>query len=124
MAISTIKGLAFPIVFGPLGHLNRASGAAKIAGNMKNIILTRLEDRETAPGFGTLGFSAVMRNFDPTTFALLEDVLGEALAIHENRAIVRDIEFVEGAEPGQLEVTILFSLKSTGEFSDLTALLE
>ena len=121
---TSIKGLSFPLKFGPLGHLSRASGAEKIAGNMKNIILTRVEDRETAPGLGTLGFSSVMRNIDQITFALLEDVLGSSLALHENRAIVRDISFEEGAEPGQLQVTILFSLRDTGEFSELTALLE
>ena len=119
-----IRGFAFPLRFGPLGHLERADGAEKISGNLKNIALTRLEERETAPGFGTLGFSALMRNIDTTTYALLRNVLSEAFAIHENRAVITDIQFTEGVEQGQLIADVEFKIKDTGEEAGFDATLE
>jgi phage baseplate assembly protein W len=123
MSRKPIKGLSFPLRFGPLGHLERSSGVTKLKENMEVIALTPLHSREMHDSFGSLGIDAVLRSIDESTFSLIRDVAGTAITEHEDRVIVRDVTSEEGLEEGQVFTTISFEVRNSDEFDDLTVLL-
>ncbi len=121
--MAEVKGLGFPLQFGPLGHLEKETGITKIKSNLKNIVLTSVEERFMEPSFGTIEMGLLFRNIDTTTFTLIRNIVATAIATHEPRVAVGEITFEAIPEDGQVNVTINFALRSSGEFDDLTVLL-
>ena len=120
-----ISGLYFPLKFGPLGHFERVTGIDKIYCNLKNIVLTTIEERFMEPTFGSIAFNTIFRNMDLSTTALIRDLLVSAINLHEPRVRVIDIQVKPSdSEDGLLEVAITFQFLATGQFNDLTVLYE
>jgi len=119
VALVETKGLAFPISFSPLGHLNRASGATKLKGNMSQIILTAVGERLMRPRFGTRGTKAVFRKTDEVTAALLQSTVVESLTMYEPRVQVVQVDvWPEDRPAGRfLLIRVGYRLRSSGEFS-------
>lgn len=87
----SVKGIDFPMRFGPLGHFERSSGARKLEGNMKCLIATRKRDRDMNPKVGTLAYSAVFRDVKPSIAILIGRESAKAIAAWEPRAQVRRV---------------------------------
>lgn len=123
MAIEDVKGLQFPLTFGPLGHFERASGIEKIKTNMATIILTSLEERLMEPQFGSVGMSMLFRNMSSTSYSLIRQIVADAIFNNEPRVLLKDVIVTGGQKEGRVEATVEFSLKESGEFAELTLLL-
>jgi len=121
---AVVKGFDFPLRFGPRGHLERATGAAKHVANLKNIFSTELEERIMAPQFGHLGFSQLLRNIDIITRSIARNSFEEAAAIHEPRVQVTQTDIDATTVPGQASVTLTFRVRNSQEFTDLSQLVD
>lgn len=118
-----LKGFAFPIRFNPLGHLERATGVNKLITNMVHIIKTATNERNMAFKFGTKGHQSLFRNLNETTEVVLRNLIARALGTQEPRVLVRAVEFESTPKLGILKATIVFSVKGSGRFRDLTTLV-
>ena len=123
MGLRQLKGFAFPMRFGPLGHFERASGIDKIKANMAHIVKSAIGERNMSFNCGILGDQVLFRNLTTTTFVILRDIIREALAMHEPRVNVRNIFIETEDKKGTLKANILFSVIGSGAFDDLTLIL-
>jgi len=123
-ATTVQKGLAFPLRFGGLGHLERASGKDKMKDMLSALILTSVEDRAMNPEYGTLGLSALFRNLDSTTVTLVKNLVTEAIYRYEPRVMVNGVNATADTVNGTLKIEVSYAIKSSGEFDDLIVLLE
>ncbi len=114
-----IKGMAFPIKIGPLGHFEGLSGSAKLKSNIKAIVMTALGDRLMRPRFGNLGFAYVFRNVDSATCTLLETATAEAIARHEPRVTVVGVSCSQGIEYGWIRTHVQYRINASGVFEQL-----
>lgn len=118
-----VKGLKFPIKFGPLGHLETVSGADKYTSNLKALISTELRQRIMAPKYGVTIMSMLFRNIDQADRVLISDIMTEAIYKFEKRVRVSDVSVEEGKEQGKIDITVKYMVRDSGEFDDLTIIL-
>jgi phage baseplate assembly protein W len=122
--MSNISGLRFPMRFGPLGHLERVSGVDKIFCNLKNIVLTSVEERLMEPDFGSQAFALIFRNMDSPNIVLIRDMLLNAISRHEPRITVKSIRVTPDQDNGRLQIDTAFIINQTGEFSETSFFYE
>ncbi len=123
MPFDPVRGLSFPLRFGPLGHFERSSGVRKLEDNMKQIVLTSVGERIMRPRFGTLGLKAVFRKLDDVTCSFLESEMRVALTKYEARAQILGVRcsaiFNRQGE-SSMRVTIQYRVRDSGEFRELS----
>lgn len=125
MAQTIPRGFAFPLKFGPRGHLNRASGRDKIKTNLHHIALTAVEDRPLNTPFGNLSYKQVFRNISDRTCLLVQDSIARAITKYEPRVSLRRVSCVEVIDDPKIdgsgiEVTLEYRIKDSGNYDDLT----
>ena len=91
MAREEITGIAWPLQFGPRGHVNRVKGKRRIQQNLEGIALTKVGERLRERDFGTIGYTLVMRNLTDARKILVSGLSADAMAEFEPRALVHDV---------------------------------
>lgn len=120
---SEVKGLLFPLRFDALGHFARSSGAAKLKGNIKTIILSALRERVMNPDFGSTGTKAVFRNMDAAFVVLVQDIVFTALHKHETRIRVTQVAVEPQPEEGQAIITVQYTVIASGAFDSIDVVI-
>lgn len=123
IASPIVKGIAFPMRFGPLGHLERSQGVRKLQDNMTAIVYTGKGERIMRENFGILGLQAVLRNPDEVMCTFVQGEAVEAFARDEPRVQVRQvdcnrIDTREGLH--KLNVLVVFRVRGTQEFDEFS----
>lgn len=121
--MAVVRGLAFPIRFGPLGHLERAEGEDKLLGNLRVIVVTALRERFMSPNFGSIGYSMLFRHLNRTTVRVIEQVTRDAIAQHEPRVSVVQVNVNPEYVEGRLTLAIKYRLVHSTALSDTTVVL-
>ena len=122
---TVIKGLAWPLRFGTLGHLERASGKDKIRSNIIRIVETAAGEQLMNPDFGTISYERVFKSMTSRTLVAIRDIVKEAISTQEPRVLVRLVRAEKHASiNGAMLVTVRYAFRTSGEFEELPITVE
>lgn len=96
-----------------------------IKNSVRNIILTGNFERPFQPNFGGNIKSMLFENLDENTIDTMQYILTDAIELYEPRVYVNYISFLEDeTDRNTISITISFTMKSTGQQTELTTILE
>ena len=122
--MSNLRGLSFPLRFGPTGSFVTSSGINKIKDNIKNIIYTSYGERFMSPNFGSVGYLSLFRNLAPQSIESHKTRLRESIEVSDNRIIVVDLDIIPADRDGRLFINMTFKLDNYSEYHDLSILIQ
>ncbi len=114
------RGLAFPLRFGPQGHLERAVGKDKLESNIRGVITTAMGERTMRSRLGTEAAGVVFRNFNTAHSTYVEATVQEALARYEPRVSVANVTAVSEEGGARIVIYIGYVIRSTGAFHEMS----
>ena len=122
MAASRIRTFAFPFQQGQLAFPKQATDADAIRASVIQIITTQKGERIMRPDFGCNAFSYVFQNNTEDFRIDAEREIRQALSRWEPRIRVDGIEITSDdiSEPGQILITVVYTITSTGEIQSTT----
>lgn len=114
------KGIAWPLQFGPLGHLNRVEGKERIKQNLVGIAMTQKGERIREKSFGTIGYSLIMRNVSAERGGMISFLASLAFSEWEPRARVREVQFrlVQVGNESQVHLIVPYTF-APGSLTDV-----
>lgn len=96
-----------------------------VKNSVRNIVLTGNFERPFQPEFGGNIKSMLFENLDEDTVDTMQYVLTQSIELYEPRVYVNNIIFNENAlDRNSIEITVSFTMKSTGQQADLVTILE
>ena len=122
MADPRIRSFAFPFSRGTQAFPKEATDAAAIKASLIQIVTTQRGERVMRPDFGCNAFSYVFENNTVEFRINAEREIRQAIAIWETRVRVESVTITSDdvTEPGQILITIVYTILSTGEVQQTT----
>lgn len=122
MAESRIRSFAFPFRQGDLAFPKEATDSDAIRASVIQIVTTQRGERVMRPDFGCNAFSYVFENNSPEFRTNVEREIRQSLAKWEPRVRVDGVRISSNdiSEPGQILISIAYTITATGEFSSVT----
>lgn len=113
----TIRSIAFPFREGDLSFPNEATDKDAIKASLIQIVCTGRGDRVMRPDFGCNAFSYVFESDSNMFRTNVEREVRTALATWEPRISVDGVAVESGnevTEPGQIIITIYYTIRASG----------
>ena len=110
MAVNDVFGFNFPFL-GENFVLPPQAGARIIKNDLKQLLLTSLEERVMRPTNGTIIRKTVFEMLDSITVSDLRDNIKHAINAFEPRVTFREIKVIGRADEGLVEIHVFVSLK-------------
>lgn len=122
MADPRIRSFSFPFKKGDLAFPKEAKDAAAIKASVIQIITTQRGERVMRPDFGCNAFSYVFENNNENFRTNTEREIRLAITRWETRVRVDSVRITTDdiTEPGQILITIVYTITSTGEVDSTT----
>lgn len=111
------RGIRFPFQFGAAGGVRVVEGVDKVKSNLECLVRTDQKERVIRKDVGTVGYKAVFRSFRSAGSGLIRDLVFEAVAKYERRALLDDVLLVEREDKDGTStyIDLRFVFKETGE---------
>ena len=110
MAVPNVFGFNFPFL-GENFVLPPQAGVRIIKNDLKQLILTGLEERVMRPTNGTTVRNTVFEPFDGNTITELKSSIVTAIGTFEPRVTFRELKVITNEERGLVELHVFVSLK-------------
>jgi phage baseplate assembly protein W len=115
-----MKGFAFPMRFGPLGHLARAEGTALYRDRITALALRRLSESAFRESVGVGITHALFANLSPALATVLASQIEDAISRFEPNVSVLSVRVAPVGADNVLRILVGFVVKATGEESTAT----
>lgn len=111
------SGISFPFRFAPAGGVAKADNGDKVSDNLGALVLSAVKERLVRKNVGTIGYQRVLRSAATTASFPVKQLILEAMATYEPRAIgtTVDIHSYEVREGMKVIAEISFIFRNTGE---------
>ncbi len=104
-------GWSFPPRFAGQGAtVATVGGAAAVAQSIRVLVATEARERVMRPQVGAGLERALFEEVDQTTLNRVSSWVQDTLLAHEPRAVLEDVVVDAGQEPGELRVSVRYSL--------------
>ena len=122
MADPRIRSLSFPFKKGDFAFPKEATDADAIKSSVIQIVTTQRGERIMRPDFGCNAFSYVFENNDAGFRINAEREIRLAISKWETRVRVDNVAITSDdiTEPGQILISITYTITSTGEIDTTT----
>jgi len=123
MAIARIRSIAFPFRKGDLSFPKQSTNAEAIKSSIIQILTTNKGERIMRPTFGSNAFSYVFESNNEDFRTNVEREVRQAITKWEPRVRVDSVIVSEDdqiTEPGQIIITIVYTIVTSGEIDSTT----
>lgn len=111
------SGISFPFRFAPAGGVAKSDAGTKVSNNLRALIFSAVKERLVRKNVGTIGYQRVMRNAAMTSSGLIKQLIIEAIAKYEPRAIGTTVNLYSYQDSDGMKVVadISFIFRNTGD---------
>jgi len=110
-----MRGFAFPMRFGPLGHLARVEGAALYRARLQALALRRMGESPLREKVGVGISNHLFANVSPALLVLMGSQIREAIVRYEPGVRLAGIRVEPTDAENTLRIRIAFVVRDTGQ---------